>query len=368
LAKPKIAFVLPSLRGGGAERVVLNIIRELERKSHNIDLVLVEASGEFLNDVPSTITIIDLGTKRTYRSIFPLINYLSKEKPQIVFPSLPHISVVTLVARFLSNSKCVVIPIEHNTLSQSALHATTLRGRLLPYFMRIAYKLADRIIAVSVGVGNDLVDLVGINRSNLSIIYNPVISQQLIESSYEETDNPWLLDSKHPVILGAGRFTQAKGFDVLVNAFALLRKSRSARLILIGDGPERENLKSLIVKHGLEMDVSMPGFISNPYVYFRQSSIFVLSSIWEGLPTVLIEALACGTRIISTDCPSGPNEILENGKWGVLVPVGDIASLAEQMSTLLDQPKPKPCTSSWRKFTVDNSTKAYEELVRDVLK
>ena len=368
MAKPKITFVLPSLRGGGAERVVLNIIRELERKSHSIDLVLVEASGEFLDDVPSTITIINLGAKRTYRSIFHLIKYLSTHKPQIVFPSLPHISVVTLVARFLSNSKCVVIPIEHNTLSQSALHATTFRGRLLPYFMRIAYRLADHIIAVSAGVGNDLVTMVGINRSHLSIIYNPVISQKLIESSYEAPDHPWFVNSKYPVILGAGRFTPAKGFDVLINAFALLRKSRPARLILIGDGPERESLETQIVSHGLETDVSMPGFVSNPYVYFRQSSIFVLSSIWEGLPTVLVEALACGTRIISTDCPSGPKEILENGRWGVLVPVGDIASLAKQMSTLLDQPKPKSFPTSWSKFTVDNSAKAYEELVREILK
>ena len=155
---------------------------------------------------------------------------------------------------------------------------------------------------------------------------------------------------------------------MLINAFALLRKSTSARLILIGDGPERDNLKSLIVKHGLETDVSMPGFVSNPYVYFRRSSIFVLSSIWEGLPTVLIEALACGTRIISTDCPSGPKEILDDGRWGILVPVGDIASLAEQMSVLLDQPKPKSIPSSWRKFTVDNSTKAYEDFEEKLTK
>ena len=365
--KHKIAFVLPSLRGGGAERVILNIIRGLNEKGYDIDLVLVKAVGQFLNNVPPRVRIIDLNSKRALTSLFALTNYLNTQKPAIVFPSLPHISVVTLLARLLSRSRPIVVPIEHNTLSRSVLYADNLRGRLLPYFMRLVYARADRIVAVSVGVSKDLIETLTIDSSSVSVIYNPVITQKVITSSFDTSDHPWFNGSECPVVLGAGRLTQAKGFNVLVNAFALLRKTRPARLILIGEGPEQSNLKQLVEQHKLEADVSMPGFVSNPYVYFRQSSVFVLSSLWEGLPTVLIEALACGTRIISTDCPSGPKEILENGRWGVLVPVNDIVSLAEQMSNLLEQPKPQTNSRAWDKFTIDYSTKAYETLIREVL-
>ena len=365
--KQNIAFVLPSLRGGGAERVMLNIVRGLCEKGYSIDLVLVKSEGIFRKNVPSRVRIIDLDSKRASTSLFGLVKYLDTQKPSIVFPSLPHISVVTLLARLFSRSRPIIVPIEHNTLSQSVLHADTLRGRLLPHFMRITYTHADRIVAVSKGVGNDLIKSLTIDSSTVSVIYNPVITKDLITSSFDTTDHPWLNNSNYPVIIGAGRLTQAKGFDDLVNAFALLRSNRPARLILIGEGPEESNLKQLIESHGLEGDISMPGFVSNPYVYFRRSSIFVLSSLWEGLPTVLIEALACGTRIISTDCPSGPKEILENGQWGALVPVNDIFSLAEKMSNLLDQPKPQTNSSAWKKFTIGNSTKEYETLINEML-
>lgn len=346
--------------------MILNVAIELKTKGYTIDLVLVNADGFFINQVPPEIQIVDLGAKRAIGSITNLIRYFKTQRPRIVFPSLPHISVITLLARLFSRLSFLVVPIEHNTLSQSVRHANTLTGRSLPYFMRITYPFADRIIAVSNGVAEDLAHVLGLPRQQLSVIYNPVITPEVIAQSNIDVDHPWLKKGQPPVILGVGRFTQAKGFAVLIRALSLVRKTAPARLILLGEGPDEQNLKGLISKLDLSNDVLMPGFVDNPYAYFRNSSIFVLSSLWEGLPTVLIEALACGARVISSDCPSGPREILTNPEWGALVPVGDEYALAKQILNTLGNPFIPVDETSWNRFTVAQSISDYETLIKDL--
>lgn len=367
MGKPRITFVLASLRGGGAERVILTIARGIADKNYDVDLVLIKAEGEYLDQVPIQLRLVDLCSSSALKSIPKLVQYFRKELPSVIFPSLPHINLVTLVAKLLAGSRSRVVAIEHNTLSQSAHNASSLKGRSLPFFMRVAYPFFDEIIAVSNGVANDLAAVLKIPRKHLKVIYNPVVTPDMLSKAREDTDHPWFEEDSPPVILAVGRLTPAKGFPTLIRAFATVLENRAAKLIILGDGPDRANLQLLIQNLGITYHVDMPGFVNNPYVFFRKSTLFVLSSVWEGLPTVLIEALACGTSVISTDCPSGPREILQDGRWGTLVQVGEEIPLAKAIVESLDRPKTLPNESSWAPFSLENSISKYHSLLCDLL-
>jgi glycosyltransferase involved in cell wall biosynthesis len=188
-------------------------------------------------------------------------------------------------------------------------------------------------------VANDLAETTGIQRDKIKVVYNPVVSSELFSKSEEPLDHPWFSSGEPPVVLAVGRLTEAKDFPVLIRAFALVRKERPARLIILGEGAERPKLEALVRELGLNEDVIMPGFVDNPYKYMRNATVFVLSSAWEGFGVVLVEAMALGTAIVSTDCPNGPAEILEGGKWGDLVTVGDWRALASAILKRLEQPE-----------------------------
>jgi glycosyltransferase involved in cell wall biosynthesis len=208
------------------------------------------------------------------------------------------------------------------------------------------YPWADAIVAVSKGVADDLAGAARLPRDRIKVIYNPVVTEVLFRKAEEPLEHPWFLPGCPPVILGVGRLTAAKDFPTLTRAFARVRESQSARLLILGEGKERDSLEKLVRELGLERDVSMPGFVDNPYAYMRRSSLFVLSSAWEGLPTVLIEAMACGCQVISTNCPSGPEEILDGGKYGELVRVGDAEAMSSAMLRALSN-IPKRVTLKW---------------------
>jgi glycosyltransferase involved in cell wall biosynthesis len=195
--------------------------------------------------------------------------------------------------------------------------------------MRALYRYSHRIVAVSKGVAADLELNIGLPNNNVSVIYNPVVTSKMEELAQESLPHPWLTASSPPVVLGIGRLTYAKNFSLLIESFYDLRKEIEAKLIILGEGPDRPTLVNLISSLGLSRDVLLPGFVPNPYSFLKNCSIFVLSSRWEGLPTVLIEALACGAPVVSTDCPSGPREILQDGKLGALVPISDKLALTE---------------------------------------
>jgi glycosyltransferase involved in cell wall biosynthesis len=199
----------------------------------------------------------------------------------------------------------------------------------MPHLIKIFYPWADAIVANSRGVAEDLMKLTGLPRDKIQVIYNPVVTPELFAKAEEPLDHPWFRPGEPPVILGVGRLTQQKDFPTLIRAFALVRKERPARLMILGEGEERPKLEALVRELRLEEDVALPGFVENPYKYMKRAAVFVLSSKWEGLPTVLIEALALGTQVIATNCPSGLEEVLEGGRWGRLVSVGDFAGLAQ---------------------------------------
>jgi len=327
--KERIALFLPSFRGGGAERVMVNLARGFAERGLAVDLVLAKAEGPYISQVPPEARVVDLRVSRVLLSLPGLVDYLRRERPLALLSTLNHANIVALWAARLARVPVRVVVREANTVSVSTKNARNARERLMPTLMRYFYPWADAVVAVSNGVAEDLVRVTGLPKKKVHVIYNPVITPELFALAEEPLDHPWFASGEPPVVLGVGRLTAQKDFPTLIRAFALVRKERPARLLILGEGEERPKLEALVRELGLEEDVALPGFVDNPFKYMKRAGVFVLSSRWEGLPNVLIQALALGTPLVSTDCPSGPAEILENGRWGKLVPVGDVEALAE---------------------------------------
>ncbi len=220
-------------------------------------------------------------------------------------------------------------------------------------------------MAVSRGAADDLARTLGIPRERVEVVYNPVITPAILARAKMALDHPWFAPGQPPVIIGVGRLTRQKDFPTLIRAFAEVRRQRSARLIILGEGEERAALEALIAELGVGDDVSLPGFHENAMAYMARAALFVLSSAWEGLPTVLIEALAAGTRVVSTDCPSGPREILQGGRLGALVPVGDSGALARAMTDALDRASETVPFDALTPFTRDAAVDNYLRLIEN---
>lgn len=332
----RIAFFLPSLCGGGAERVAIHLLKGISEKDIPLDLVLATAEGPYLNQVPKQVHVVNLAAGRVAKAVLPLAHYLQHEKPYALLSHINHANVAAVVAKELTRIKTRLVLVEHNTLSVS--RSKLLRGRLVPPFMKWLYPRADAVVGVSKGVARDLEAQLGIAEGMVNVIYNPVVDDVLISKAKTPLDHPWFQERATSVFLAVGRLSIQKDFVTLLKAFEFVRRQRLARLIILGEGESRRELEAMIAELGISENVSMPGFVENPYAYMSRASAFVLSSRWEGLPTVLIEAMACGCPVIATDCPSGPKEILESGVYGPLVPIGDAIALSHAMLQVLDTP------------------------------
>lgn len=334
-----IAIYLPSLRGGGAERAMATLANGFADRGLKVDLVLAQAEGPYLSEVSPGVRVVNLQSGRVLPSLPGLVRYLRRERPQAVLSALNHANVIAVVARMLAGVPVRLVVSERNNVSLSGSSSKNLRSRVVPHMMRWAYRKADGVTAVSGGVADDLANAINLPRDRISVIFNPVVTPELIEKSRMPLEHPWLGEGKPPVILGVGRLTPQKDFSTLIHAFAQVRTVRDCRLVILGEGELRAELEQLVASLGVQDSVQLPGFADNPFAWMSRVRLFVLSSRWEGLPNVLIQAMACGTAVVSTDCPSGPDEILEGGKWGRLVPVGDEEALAEAMVTLLGMPE-----------------------------
>jgi glycosyltransferase involved in cell wall biosynthesis len=348
---------------GGAERVMLHLAEGLALKGLEVHLVLARAEGPNLFLVPGSVRLIDLRARSTAASIISLVSYLNREKPDALLSGLFANIIAIMAAKFAKKRPRVVI-CEHNTLSVQAYNnRQDWRFRIIPFLARVLYPKADQIVAVSEGVREDLNEITGIPGSRIRVIYNPVITPELIRKGQEFPDHPWFQPGQPPVILGMGRLVPVKDFDFLIEVFSLVRKVVPARLIIFGEGPERTNLQNLIRGLGMAGEVHLPGFIENPYSFLSHSALFVLSSRHEGLPGVLIEAMAFGIPLISTDCPSGPREILEGGKHGRLVPVGDRRSLEVAILDGLEGRISPPDRNVWKRFGLEQAVDQYLDVL-----
>jgi glycosyltransferase involved in cell wall biosynthesis len=358
-----LAIFLMDLDGGGAEKVMLNLARGFAEQGLQVDLVLVKAEGPYLSNLPAKVRVVKLESSRLILSIPALARYLKQEEPPVLISALEDTNMVALWARKLAGVSTRVVVSVHNNLSREAQNATTLKRRLTPQFVRWFYPSADRIVAVSQGVAQNLVDI-GLSSEKIEVIYNPIVTPELNEKIQESLDRPWFSPDQPPVILGVGRLEKQKDFPTLLQAFAQLKQQHPARLMILGEGSERSKLEELAQKLGIEKDVAFPGFVANPYAYMARAKVLVLSSGWEGFGNVLVEAMAAGTPVVSTDCESGPAEILANGKYGKLVAVGDSEGMAKAIATTLNEPPDREAlTKRANQFSLEKALTEYGKLL-----
>ncbi|BAZ81232.1 group 1 glycosyl transferase [Sphaerospermopsis kisseleviana NIES-73] len=338
----KITLFLPSLRGGGAEKIMVYLANGFAQRGFAVDLVLVKAEGPYLPLVSDQVRVIDLNCPRVLASLPSLIRYLKTEKPHAILSTLDDANVIAIIARFLSGGSQKIVVRVANSWSSLMLYEKGIRLRVTQVLAKYLYPGVNQVIAVSEGVSEDLVKSHNIPQNKVTTIYNPAITPELLDKIQEPLNHPWFAPGELPVILSVGRLTVAKDFTTLIRAFAHLNQRHSARLMILGEGKDRAKLELLVKSLGLEEQVSLPGFVDNPFPYMKQASVFVLSSCFEGMPNALLQAIACGTPVVSTDCPSGPREILEDGKWGQLVPVGDVEAMAEAIMASLQGETQRP--------------------------
>ena len=334
----RIALFSPSLAGGGAERVMVNLAREFVRRGLLVDLVLAKAEGAYLAQVPSGARVVDLGARRVATAIPGLARYLRRERPVVLLSAQDHANLAALLARRFGQVSTRLVASVQVNLSRAWENSSDARDRPMRMLINRIYPWADGIIAVSQGVAEDLCRHVPAIRGRLVVIYNPVVEPNLYALAEAPLTNLWFSPNEPPVILGVGRLVAQKDFPTLIQAFARVRATREARLVILGEGQDRQKLESLIRELGLAADILLPGFVDNPMAYFARAAVFALSSIFEGFGNVLVEAMAVGTPVVSTDCPSGPAEIIDNGRYGRLVPVGDGKALASAIGATLDGP------------------------------
>ena len=357
--RPKLAIFLPSLSGGGAERSMLNLAHGVAERGYPVELVLAQAKGPYLNLVHKDIRIVDLKAPRVLASLPALARYLRREQPRALISALNYANVVAVWARSLAGVPTKVLVNEQNTVSKSAFNSVRRRQRMVPYFMKHFYPWADYIIGNSQGVAEDLSRVTGLPPQRINILYNPVVTPEVQEKVHAPLHHPWFEPDQPPVILAVGRLTKQKDFPTLIRAFAQVLTKRPARLMILGEGVDRPMLEALVRELGLKDHVSLPGFVENPYAYMKRAALYVLSSRWEGLPTVLIEALYCGRPIVATDCPSGPREILAGGQYGALVPVGDVDALSRAIEAGLAGETPPPTEESWHPYSLEAVANQY---------
>ncbi len=360
-----IAFFLPLLSGGGAERVMLNLAAGFVEKGVKVDFVLAKAAGPYLDQLPKEARLVDLDSSGVLTSLPGLIRYLRKERPVALISALDHANVVAIWAKLLARAGTRSVVTLHNTISEKRKLASKVsKASIVPFLIRLFFPLADSIIAVSNGVAEDYAQVAGLDSGKIQVIYNPVITNSLLDRSNEPLDHPWFCSGEPPVILSVGRLTAQKNFSGLIEAFSQVRKSVSARLLILGEGELRADLEELVERLNLKDEVSLPGFVNNPYKYMKQAAVYALSSSWEGLPTVLIEALAVELPVVATNCKSGPYEILRGGKLGKLVPVGDIPELADGIAECLSDKKSFVTMDALEPFTQEWAVKEYLSVAR----
>jgi glycosyltransferase involved in cell wall biosynthesis len=364
----RLAIFLPSLAGGGAEKSMIKLAIGIAERGYQVDLVLARAEGPYrtyLTTLPECLHVVNLKAPRVLLSLPALTSYLRRSRPDALLSTLDYANIVALWARYLARVPRKVAVNEQNTISLTSKHSSQFRQRLVPRLVRRFYPWADYIIGNSRGVADDLSQITRLPKSQIQIIYNPVITTEILEKAKASSNHPWLENGQPPVLLAVGRLMIQKDFRTLIQAFADVRQTRPARLLILGEGPERRSLETLIRNLNLEEDVSLLGFVENPYAYMSRASLFILSSRWEGLPSVLIEALYCGVPVISTDCPSGPREILADGKYGRLVPIQDSFALAEGIKLGLAGQTPRPSRDSWHPYELDTIVDQYIKILAE---
>jgi len=357
---PRLAIFVSFSGSGGVERMVANLAGGLAALGIAVDLLLARAEGGHLAAIAPEVRVVPLGVRHTHAALPALSAYLARERPAALLAAKDRAIRVAVLARRLSRAPLRLVGRLGTTVS-AALQGRSVVTRSLWFLsMRAFYRHVDALVAVSRGVADDVRAITRLPPERVLVIRNPVVTPDLARLAAARVPHPWLAERGIPLVLGMGRLTRQKDFPTLLRAFARVRAERACRLIILGEGRDRAALAALAAALGVAADVDLAGFALNPYPYLGASSLFVLSSLWEGSPNALAEAMALGTPVVATDCPSGPRELLEGGRVAPLVPTGDIPALAQAMLDQLAQPtRAASLREAVREYHVEVSARAY---------
>ena len=363
----RVFFFRPTLDDGGADRVTLTLLQHLDRARFRPTLVLVRKKGALLPELPDDVQVIELGSARLATSGAALRRLLRAERPDVLFSTASAANIPAVAAHRMSGTRCRLVLSERSTLYRGRTRRDVKQGAIVA-LKRLSYRFADLVTAVSQGVADELADVLGLARARIKVVYNPMVSDRVAELAAQPVDHRWL-SGPEPVILAVGRLIEVKDYPTLIEAFGRVRQRVPARLVILGNGLLRDRLVELARTKGLDEVIDFAGFDPNPFKYMAKASLLLQSSTVEGLPGSIIQAMACGTPVVSTDCNFGPREVIqESGRDGFLVPVGDAAALADRAVALLQSPAlreqvGRAARLSVARFTVAESVARYQEAI-----
>ena len=364
MKKKRVSILISNLKGGGAERVAVNLANNFVKSGYLIDMLVMSATGVFLTELLPEVRVVNLQVSRIRNILFPLVRYLRQQQPDGLIACVWPLTIVSILAVKLAGVSTRTVVSEHTTWSRSELLVRRFVGWQIRTSMRYLFPKAAKVVTVSHGAASDLACFAHLNPNLIQVIYNPVVDEgQSVVSSEALAPLEWWTGS-HVKVLAVGTLKAIKDYPTLLASFAILRKHVDAKLLILGEGQCRDTLMKQANLLGIEDSLFMPGFFKDLSPYYHQADLFVLSSQGEGLPTVIIEALNAGTPVVSTDCQSGPREILSDGQFGKLVPVGNAEALAAAMAESLEAAHDTAALRARAQdFTIAKAAQQYEALL-----
>ncbi len=358
----RVAVFIPTLASGGAESTMVILAKGLQARGYDVDLLVKNKEGAFSQFIPDSIRIIDFNVSSMRYTLRKLISYSRNERPLSVVSAMELPNLISILAGLFARQRPKIIVSIHSIISKHPPIYSRIADRIL---FGVLYRFSDVIVCVSNTCAQDAIHYLKLPRSKVHVIYNPVFRPEILEKANEPVSCSWFGDKSILKIISIGRLVVEKDHKTLIKAFKLVRETHKAQLIILGEGPLQPDLLQLIKALDLDQDVLLPGFVQNPYPLISQSDVFVLSSTSEGLGNVLIEAIACNCPVVSTDCPGGPREILKNGQYGHLTPVGDYVAMADAIKRVIQGDKRLAPREWLEKFRLDNSVDQYQRLIEE---
>ncbi len=357
---PLLTFFFATSGHSGVDRAMKNLLPSIARRGYEVELLKIRKHGPYLEEKHPNLKIIKLPTSHVYSSFFHLVRYLKKTSPYCILTDKDRVNRTMLLAKLISRVPSKIFLSSGTTISIDLATRGAFERWLQKNSMGKLYRFAHKTIVTSKGVAEDMSDYTGLPRKYIEVVPSPVIPENILYKRIDPPDHPWFKKKSSPIILGVGELCLRKDFFTLIKAFSLIRKETKAKLVILGRGRMRDELIGLARALGVKNDVDFPGFKHNPYPYMAHADVFAFSSRWEGLGFVIIEALAVGTPVVATDCPSGPREILQDGKYGPLVPVGNAQEMANAIMGILNNPpSPDFLKRAAMPYTIEASTTAY---------
>lgn len=361
--RPQLALFTPAFDRGGVERMLTQLARGLDGLGVRVDLVVNRRSPHYLNTLPNSVRVVELSALAG-KPLDGAVAYLRTEHPAVLLSSKDENNLLALEAKRIAGVP-TQIWLRSAIAESSRVAGQFFWKRWMSYrSMRRIYPAADGVIAVSHDLARDVAEITGMPLADIRIAHNPVVTPEMLNLAAQPVSHPWLNDAGTPVIIGIGRLARVKNFALLVESFARVRKVIACRLLILGEGRERAHLEQLAAKLGVGDAVDLPGYVDNPYAYLSRARLFVSSSLSEGSPNALTEALALGVPVVATDCRSGPREVLQDGRYGPLVQVEDVDALADAMLRTLENPLPAEfLREAALPYTIEGSAREYASIL-----